>query len=272
MAFKHGGSAWSIYYDTLTLPDGKVTAGFYCNGVNRSIGNDALGQACLVENKPRTVDGRSIYEWQSAGGGYITNDQRNAKRISDKVEATLKKFNLSNALLYYDKLRHEFYCVDGRTAVVQNTANNAWYVYTDFDAKCLINYKDEFYYGDSIGMLNHVSESYTADHLQPIDCYWESGSLSFGKDWLEKYSPEIWVGLAQEENASCNVGIIADNHPLIYESVDAPAGQNLPAMIRRRLKGQKFTFYKLVFLSNSTDTTATVAAVDIKVKYNIPVK
>lgn len=272
LAFKSGGGTFSIRYDSITLPDGNLTAGFYCESVNRDIGNDAMGQAVLVNNQPRTVDGKSIYEWKSAGGGYITNDQRNAERISDKVETTLKNFDLSKATLHFDKLRHEFYCVYQNTAIVQNTDNHSWYVYTAFTATCMINYKDELYIGTPRGFLCHVSDNYTWDEYMPITCYWESGSLSFGKDWMEKYSPEIWVGLAQEENAAVKVGIMTDKDGATFEEVKAPVNQAMPAMIRRRLKGRKFTFYKIIIKSDSAEDRATLSALDIKVKYNIPVK
>lgn len=273
MAFKHGGSAWSIYYDTLTLPDGSVTAGFYCNGVNRSIGNDALGQACLVENKPRTVDGRSIYEWQSASGGYVTNDQRNAKRISQNVEATLLEFDLADSTMFFDKINHEFYCVHKGKAVVQNTENGAWYIYENFPAVAMIIHKDELYFGTEVGDLRRFSDDYTADAGAEIDCYWESGSMSFGRDYVQKYSPSVWVGLKQEPNAAVTVGIETDANELITEDVALPADTDaMPRMNRRRLKAQKFTYYKLVFASKSADARATVVAADIKVKYNINVK
>lgn len=273
MAFKSGGSAWSIYYDTMTLADGSVTAGFYCNGVNRSIGNDALGQVVLVENKPRTLDGRSIYEWQSSSGGYITNDQRNAKRISQKVENTLLDFNFADCVMYYDKINHEFYCVYDSTAVVQNVENEAWYIYTDFPALAMISYKDELYFGTDSGELRKFSDEYTDDSGAAIDCYWESGSMSFGRDYVQKYSPSVWVGLKQEDNAGITVGIETDRSEIITADIAlADDIDAMPRMNRCRLKAQKFTYYKLIFSSLSVEQRATVVAADIKVKYNINVK
>lgn len=273
MAFKAGGSAWSIYYDTVTLADGSVTAGFYCNGVNRSIGNDALGQAVLVENKPRTVDGRSIYEWQSASGGYITNDQRNAQRVSQKVENTLLGFDLAESVMFFDKINHEFYCIYDGTAVVQNTENDAWYIYTNFPAVALIVHKDELYFGTALGDLRRFSDDYTSDAGAEIDAYWESGSMSFDRDYMLKYSPSVWVGLKQEDSAAITVGIETDANELITEDIALESGSDaMPRMNRRRLKAQKFTYYKLVFATKSADTRATVVAADIRVKYNIRVK
>lgn len=272
MAYK-AGSAWSIYYDSITLEDGTVTAGFYCNGVNRSLGHDALGQICLVENRPRTLDGRSIYEWQSASGGTVTNDQRNAQRISQKVEATLAGFELADALVFYDKIAHEYYCVYNGTAVVQNVENGAWYIYTDFPAHSMIVYKDELYFGGGDGYLRKLSDEYTSDDGTAIDAYWESGSMSFGRDYVEKYSPSVWVGLKQETAAAVSVGIETDRQEAVMSDIALTEGEDaMPRMNRTRLKAKKFTYYKLIFRSCSAETRCTVAAADVRVKYNIKVK
>lgn len=272
MAYKVG-SAWSIYYDSITLEDGTVTAGFYCNGVNRSLGHDALGQICLVENKPRTLDGRSIYEWQSASGGTVTNDQRNAQRVSQKVEATLAGFNLAESLVYYDKIAHEYYCVYDGTAVVQNVENGAWYIYTQLPAYSMIVYKDELYFGGADGYLRKLSDDYTSDDGAAIDAYWESGSMSFGRDYVEKYSPSVWVGLKQENAAAVTVGIETDRQEVVAADIALTEDEDaMPRMNRTRLKAKKFTYYKLIFRSSSADARCTVVAADVRVKFNIKVK
>lgn len=272
MAFK-AGSAWSIFYDAITLADGTVTAGFYCSPVNRSIGNDAPGQVCLVENRPRTLDGRSIYEWRATStSGNITNDQRNAQRISQKVENTLLGFDLSQSLLFFDKINHEFYCVYDGAAVVQNTENEAWYVYTDFPALCLIVYKDELYYGTAAGELRRVSDDYTSDAGEAIDAYWESGSLSFGKDYVLKYSPTVWVGLKQEAGAAVTVGVETDGAETVTALVRPAGGDAMAGMNRARLKAKGFTYYKLSFRSHSALERATVTAADVRVKFGVRVR
>ena len=271
MAYK-AGSAWSIYYDSITLEDGTVTAGFYCNGVNRSLGNDAMGQICLVENRPRTLDGRSIYEWKSSGGA-ITNDQRNAQCISRKVEATLAKFDPAQTLVFYDKIGHEYYCVYNGTAVVQNVENQAWYIYTDFPASAMIVYRDELYFGGEDGYLRRLSDEYTSDDGAEIDACWESGSMSFDRDHAEKYSPSVWVGLKQENGAAVTVGIETDRQETVAADIALSAGEDaMPRMNRARLKAKKFTYYKLIFRSCSADTRCTVVAADVRVRFNINVK
>lgn len=157
-------SAYSVYYDIITLADGSATDGFYLSSVNRVVGCDAMGQAQLVENKVRTPDGQSIYEWAATySGGVITNDQRNAKRISQRVEKTLGEFDLTQCVTWFDKIRHEYWCVYDGTAVVHNTELDAWSVYTNIPATAFVLWQDEVYFGAADSWLRHMSEDYACD-------------------------------------------------------------------------------------------------------------
>ena len=163
LAFKLD-SAWSIGYAQLTLADGSVTAGFYVAPINRSVGCCAPGQAVLVENRPRTLDARSVVEWRTTASGSLSGDERNAERVSQRVDETIRSFDLETAKAFYDKYAHEYYVIgaDG-TALVNGIDADAWYVYTNFAARCLINYKDELYFGTADGYLRHFSTEYFSD-------------------------------------------------------------------------------------------------------------
>lgn len=268
LAFKLD-SAWSISYSAITLTDGSVTAGFCVTPVNRSIGNCAPGQAVLVENRPRTLDGRSVVEWRSSSSsGNITGDERNAERISQRVDETIRSFDLSTAKTFYDKYAHEYYVIgaDG-TALVHGIEADAWYVYTNFDATCLINYKDELYFGTADGQLRHFSDDYFSDEGEPIDAFWESGSMAFDRDFKRKYSAMLWVGIKPEDNGYLAVTAETDRKSDFAEySFTTGDAAGVPEMNRIRLKAKKFTYYKLKLSNNSADTTATVVSVDIRVR------
>ncbi len=268
MAFKLD-STYSIYYDTLTLETGEVTAGFYITPVNRSIGNCAPGQAVLVDNRPRTLDGRSVIEWKSTStSGTITGDQRNAQRISQRVDRTIRQFDLSTAKTFYDKYAHEYYVIgsDG-TALVNNVDADAWFIYTDFGAKCLINYKDELYFGTADGYLRHVSEDYCSDNGEPIDALWESGSMAFDTDYKRKYSAMLWVGIKPENNGYLKVTAETDRKSDFAEySFVTDDAADVLRMNRIKLKAKKFTYYKLILSNNTADTTATVVSADIRAR------
>lgn len=268
LAFKLD-SAWSISYSAITLTDGSVTAGFYVTPVNRSIGNCALGQAVLVENRPRTLDGRSVVEWKpTSSSGNINGDERNAERISQRVDDTIRTFDLTTARTFYDKYAHEYYVIgaDG-TALVHGIEADAWYVYTNLMATCLINYKDELYYGTSDGWLRHFSTEYFSDEGEAIDAYWESGSMPFDQDFKRKYSAMLWVGIKPEDNGYLAVTAETDRKSDFAEySFTTGDAAGVPEMNRIKLKAKKFTYYKLKLSNNTADTTATVVSVDIRVR------
>lgn len=268
MAFKLD-SAYSIYYDTLTLASGEVTSAFYITPVNRSIGNCALGQVELVENRPRTLDGRSVIEWKATStSGTVTGDQRNAQRVSQRVDRSIRDFDLSTARTFYDKYAHEYYVIgaDG-TALVNNVDADAWYIYTNFDARVLINYKDELYFGTEDGYLRHFSDSYFSDNDEAIDAFWESGSMAFDSDYMRKYSAMLWVGIKPENNGYLQITAETDRKSDFAEySFSTDDASEVPTMNRIKLKAKKFTFYKLILSNNTSDTTATVVSADIRVR------
>ncbi len=287
LAFKED-SAYSVRYDIITLEDGTATAGFYVTPINRDIGNAACGQACLVENKPRTLDGRSIYEWVSVGTT-LTGDQRNAQRISQRVEQTLGAFDLPSAVTYFDKINHEYYVVQNGKALVNNTENDTWYVYKDFPAVCLIVYKNDIYFGTETGYIRRFSRDYSDDCGAPITAYWESGSMDFGANFKRKYSPMLWVGLKPEHNAGVNV-TVATNEGCdgAYEGAGIGCTRKVlsgclsfldmdfsrfsfgtgkrPSIRRLKLRVKDFTYYKL-FFSSLAGSTATIFSTEIRVRY-----
>lgn len=260
-------SAWGIRYDTITLEDGTVTAGFTVTPVNRDIGSCAYGEARLVENRPRTLDGRSVIEWKSAGA-YLTQDQRNAERISQRVGESIMSFDLTKAHTYYDKITHEYYVIDeGGDALIHNVEADAWYIYTGFNARCMINYKDEVYYGDGDGYIRHFSKDYAGDNGEAIECRWESGAMDFSADYRRKYSAMVWVGIKPEERGELTVTARTDRKSDFEDySVSSADAESMPQIKRIKLKAKKFTYYKLIFGSESAETTATVVSADIRLR------
>jgi len=272
MAYKED-SAYGIRYDYITLTDGVMTPAFAIQPVNRGIGNKAMGQAVLAENFPRTLDGNSIYEWRTVAGGTITNDQRNAQRVSQRVERTLALMDLENAVAYFDKINHEYYVTDGDNCVVHNTENDTWYVYSDFAATCIVVYQDEVYYGTADGYLRHFSHDYLFDNSAAINAYWHSGSMDFGSPTKRKASARMWVALKPETGSSLTVEVDTDNSTTIAtKTATAATTGDLPDINRLKLKAKKFVYYKLKLSSNSATTTATVDSVSIRVNYTADAK
>ena len=277
-------SAWTIEYGAVTLADGAQTEAFYVTPVNRAIGNAAPGQVRLVLNSPRTLHGSDVYEWKnySAYSANLTHDERQAKRISDRVYATLRQFDLKNCVCYDDNWAQEYYiCHNGR-ALIHNYAADAWYAYEDFDAVCMANFRGELLYGTSDGRLMHFSTDYLSNDGRAIDAYWESGSMSFGQDYQRKYSAMLWVGVKPESSAEVEVTVQTDRSSSYTEKLVSSSLANFahvnyakwsfatnrkPQMSRLKIKAKKFVFYKLVFRTSAADSTVTILAADIRVRF-----
>ena len=283
LCFKES-SAWTIQYGTISMADGLVTEAFYVTPVNRSIGNVAPGQVRLVLNSPRTLHGSDVYEWKNNGSysSNLTVDERQAKRISDRIYATVRKFDLERCYCYDDNWGQEYYICQGGRALVHNYAADAWYYYEDFDAVCMANFRGELLYGTSDGKLMHFSTDYLNNDGRAIDAYWESGSMSFGQDYQRKYSAMLWVGVKPESSAEVTVTVQTDRsssytEKVITSSLAAFAHANFarwsfatnrkPQMSRLKIKAKKFVFYKLIFRSNTPDATVTILAADIRVRF-----
>ena len=165
-------------------------AAFYATPVNRSIGNVAPGQVRLVLNSPRTLHGRDLYEWRNATG-YVSNltiDERQAKRISDRITSTLAGFSSAQCYCWDDNDNQEYYiCWQGQ-ALVHHYAADAWTYYNNFSVACMVNFRGELYLGTLDGRLCHVSYTHRTDCGEIIRSYWESGSMAFHdviyKGWI----------------------------------------------------------------------------------------
>lgn len=276
-------STYSIVYGNITLEDGSTIADFTITPVNRDIGNAAMGQARLVSNYPRTLFGNDVYEWKNSSSysSIITADERQARRISDRVCSSLSVFSLADCKCWDDNDAQEYYICSGTTAVVHNYAVDAWYVYTNFDAKVMCNFRGMLYMGTSDGRILRVSDVVRTDCGEAIPAYWESGAIDFGADYMRKYSSMLWVSVKPESNSYVEVTVKTDRKSefpdkVIAKSLNAFGNLDFsafsfqtssrPQIKRLRIKAKKFTYYKLVFQTSEPDTTATVLAADIRVR------
>ena len=280
-------STYGINYGTITLEDGSVIPGFTIVPVNRSIGMTPMGQVRLVLNNPRTLHGQDLYEWQSNRSGTYSQDERQAKRISDRVFDTLASFDTEKCVCWDDDYNQEYYICENKRALVHNYAADAWYYYNDFDARCFLSYGGVLYYGTGDGELRFLSAEEHSNGGENIDAYWESGSMDFGEDYRRKYSAQIWVGLKPVEDSEIYVTVQTDKKSVYTEKVvqrkmatflhadfsDWSFSTNYkPFMQRLKIKAKKFTYYKMIFKSDSATTGATVVAVDMRVRFNGYVK
>lgn len=280
MAYKPD-SAWMIQAGSLSLENGVSTAAFYVSPVNRQFGNDAMGQVKLLENDPLTMDTGSVYQWRS-GTGYISSSENNAKRISDRVAATLRGFDVSELKTYNVKRDHEFWFLYGHDALILNYTNDTWYFYKNLPFNEILEVDGQVYGFENSGRIVHFSAAYRNDCGAAINCYAETGAIDFGRDWQYKYSPLVFVALRPETHARIYVTAESNrrsDYPAklvsatlsTFDHVDFAhfsfVTNRKPQVRRLRLKVKKAAFYRLIFKSYDRSATATVIETDVRLRY-----
>lgn len=287
LAFKPG-SAWSIQYSTVTLDSGITTAAFYILPVNRILGNDAAGQARLLENNPITIDGSNIYQWKSTStSGNITASEQNAKRISDRIASTLQSFSAKDIVTFNSRNSHEFWFLCNEKALILNYATNAWYFYTNMPFVRMEEIEGQVYGISVDGRICHFSREYRNDDGAEIDAYAATGNMDFDRDWLLKYSPVLFVAMEPENNARITVTVESNRRSDYPEKIVSYSLSTFshvdfnhwsfrtnrkPQVKRLKMKVKKATFYKLIFKSLSASATATILEADVQLRYSGNVK
>lgn len=299
-------STWTVSQSSLTLADGTVTTSYYCVPVNRAIGNLAPGQVHLVLNNPRTLFGDDLYEWRSnnAYSGNLTADERQAKRISDRIHGSLRQLNLPQCTCWDDNDNQEYYISYNGSALVHNYAVDAWYFYNNFDAFSMANLNGDLYIGTTTGRVMKLDTTAMDDdgewvppeyddstppvlvtpgyyERQAIDAYWESGSISFNAEYNRKYSSALWVSVKPQTSSYVEITAFTDRkHQNTVKTIATGTGGfadwdfssfdfadfDMAQVKKLRIKAKKFTYYKLVFESNKVGSVATVLSANMRVR------
>ena len=282
LAFKKD-SAWSITYSTMTLDNDVTAPAFFVLPVNRQLGNDAPAQVRLVENNPLTLDGNSIYQWVSTSStGNITDNQQNAKRVSDRVAVTISGWNMAEVKTFNRKREHEYWFLWNGNAVILNYSNNTWYYYTNMPFSQMVEAEDQTYGITEDGKIKKLSREFRNDDTAEIDAYAATGSMDFDRDWLLKYSSLIFVAMKPEVGARITVTVESNRRSDYAEKLVAYSfitfshadfnhwsfrTNRKPQVERVKMKVKKAIFYKLIFKSKSASATATVLETDIQLRY-----
>lgn len=275
LAFKPT-ETFSIDYGIVTLADGMMTPAFYTTPVNKNAGNQAVGQVQLVLNAPLSLCQGNLYEWRN-GSAYSANlsiDERQAKRISDRIYDTLQRMDFSKVHCYDDNLNTEYYIVDDDgNALVHNYFCDAWYYYTGVDARVLLAVDGKLYIGTKTGKILLLDEEATSDNGNPIECYWESGSMDFGASNMRKYSSTLWVGIKSEPKNAVDVTVITDrSQENTVADIDPDYEFDIPQISKVKVKVKKFVYYKLIFKTDKPNSKVTVVDTVIRVRYTSQAK
>ncbi len=277
MAYKPD-ETYKVEYSTQTLIDGKVISGFYVRPVNRNVGNEAMGQVYLCNNNPISLFSGGVYEWKSAYST-ATVDERNASRLSQRVESTLQGFRFSDCVAFDDGWHCEYWIACNGSVVIYNYATDVWYKYTGLPNITAFTIVDNsLYFSTDDGRIINVSSAYRSDDGENIEAYWESGSMDFDYPWKKKWSQEAFIGLRSTGGSGVIVTAKSDVTGEYYQKQigfglsgfdDLDFGnftflfRATQKAIRARIRVPRFQMYKLVFSSDSNCSTAAITDVVI---------
>lgn len=277
-------STWSCSFNLTTFEDGTTTETLYIYPVNKRLGHTPFGQTALVMNSPRSLFGNDVYEWKN-NNAYAANlsvDERQAKRLSDRIYKSISGFDLNQCVCWDDNDAQEYWICQNGKALVHNYAVDAWYYYTNIHATCFCNFHKTLYFGDPNGYVQHFDEKYNTDNGEIIHSYWESGSMAFGQDYMRKYSAMLWLGIKPTSAGEVVVTVQTDRKPATTEKIVLSKLATLanvdfgnwsfntnqqPHVYRRKIKAKKFVYYKLIFKNDTANTSATITTSDIRVRY-----
>lgn len=294
LVFKPDGT-FTITYEPVTLTDGKTIAGFFLRAANREFGCDAMGQVQTVDNYPRTVTRGGIYEWRITSSYY--QDERYAKRVSDKVERTLQKANIASIRTCDDSAGKTYYVFlndSEGTVLVSRYAldrDDIWSIYRGsrfkdvrftavFGGRMVFAGEKEIFYLDED--LATDAPAIAGGEAEDIEAVWESGFMDFGADFRRKYSSTVYISLLPQSNSAMTITAQTDRRSEYVEkelqaNVFGWPNQNFPGWtfdvndtpkIRRvRLKVKKFVYYKLIFRAGAGGSKATVLGYDQQVRF-----
>lgn len=299
LVFKPDG-AFTISYEPVTLTDGQTVAGFFLRSANRELGNDVLGQVQTVNNYPRTITKDGLYEWRITSSYY--QDERYAKRVSDRVEKSLKKADIQKIVACDDTFHKTYYLFlnDDKGTVLVNRydagRDGAWFLYVGELFRAV---KSAFVSGGKMVFVGEREAFWLDDYATmdvpavlsgqatPIPAVWESGFMSFGADFRRKYSSHIYVSTKPEGSSALTITASTDRREtymeksihsdvfnfetLNFENFTFSLDQS-PKIRRIRLKVKKFVYYKLIFRVEEPGARATILGFDQQVRFSSMVK
>ena len=161
---------WFITMTNVTV-NGVTKPAFPLSPLNSVVGC-AGGGAVYADNSPVSLSNDGIYVFSQS----TVRDERNARRISDRVSSYLTPSFLKYAQVYDNERGKEIWmCFDG-TALIYNYGINVFYCYDKINAGYLfgVNGRAAFYSGGAIYVFD---ESCTTDDGEPIEAIAESGTV-----------------------------------------------------------------------------------------------
>ena len=276
IAYKEN-ECWALQHGIVELATDELTPAVYSQPVNREIGNVAMGQVRLVNNNPISLHHQELYDWSNSSyyTSNLSRDERQAKRISDRIQQSIRDFNLKNAKTWDDNDGQEYYLMYNGTALVWNYAANVWYKYTNFPAVCMCNHQGNLYVGTSDGRLMMLTDAVKTDDGNTITADWKSGAMDFGAAYARKYCSMMWIGLKplmtgkEEYETSATVSVLTDRKNTFREKIAVSNKARVtgePFTVKIKLKAKKFVYYHLLLSVDDIQYPVTVTDVSFRVR------
>lgn len=268
LAFKTD-STWALSYGTTELATGDLTTAVFVTPVNRDKGNDAYGQVRLVNNNPVTCSGSELYQWVNSSyyTSALTRDERQARRISDRIQRSIKEIDFSHCCMWDDNDGQEFYISGNGVTLVWNYVTDTWYRYEGLDAVIMCNFQGDVIVGTSGGKIFRLTYLKDTDDGIPIEAEWVSGAMDFGAPSYRKYSDAMWVGMKPVDGTSVNVTVITDRKDTFKDKVVSSSKAKVggqPFMVKTKIKAKKFVFYRIVLSVDKIMRPAIVTNLEIR--------
>lgn len=263
--------AWAVSYGTTELATGDLTVAVHVTPVNRDKGNVAPGQVRLVNNNPVTCSGSELYQWSNSSyyTSNLTRDERQAKRISDRIQKSVKELDFTKCCMWDDDDGQEFYISGNGVTLVWNYVTDTWYRYSGLDAAIMCNFQGDVIVGTNGGKIFRLTYDRDTDDGVMITAEWESGSMDFGASNMRKYSSMMWVSLKPVAGTSVDVCVVTDRKNTFKEKIISSEKAKVPGQpfsVRSKIKAKKFVFYKLLLSVDTKMPAVTITNVDFRVR------
>ena len=264
-------STWALTQTVMELATQIQTIQVNCTPVNRDKGNVAPGQVRLVDNNPVTASGHELYHWVNSSyyTSTLSRDERQARRISDRIQSSIKDFDLAEAVMWDDNDNQEFYLCWNGISLIWNYATDTWYRYENFDAVAMCSFHGEVIFGTSKGLVTRLTSSAITDMGEPIHAEWVSGALDFNAANMRKYSSALWVGLKPVDNTSVSVCVQTDRKNTFKDKIVSSEKAKVDGesfMVKTKIKAKKFVFYRLILEADDYQPAVTVTDIEIRVR------
>ena len=183
----------SVDYDGYSKPS------FPLSPLNSTVGC-AGGGAVYADNSPVTLSYDGIYVFDRS----TVRDERNAKRISDRVAPYLSPAFLYHGIVCDFEARKEIwmcYCGD---ALIYNYGNDTFYLYDNVPAEYLFRLDGEtaFYSGGAIYVFD---ESRDTDDGAPVKATFESGFVCLDKTAKKRRLKRVCLSYQPGKNGTVTV-------------------------------------------------------------------